>query len=156
MKVFITEHNSTEHMLYNMHVVIHQTIWQGYDIIRRKDYFSNILVWNAELGNEPTFIDFLCCVPFRSRHWSASSGGHRLLDDVRCLVQAGEMVALMGPSGAGKTTLLNRIVGRPIAASLRIRHEPSPTSTVVAKPDHTSRIFLHSLAWLKCNTWLHM
>ena len=43
------------------------------------------------------------------------AGGRKLLDEVNCLVQSGDMVALMGPSGAGKTTLLNSIVGRAIS-----------------------------------------
>ena len=42
------------------------------------------------------------------------AGGRKLLNEVNCVVQAGDMVALMGPSGAGKTTLLNSIVGRTI------------------------------------------
>ena len=37
---------------------------------------------------------------------------------VSCLVQPGDMVALMGPSGAGKTTLLNSMVGRSIMGSV--------------------------------------
>ena len=43
------------------------------------------------------------------------AGGRKLLNEVNCVVQAGDMVALMGPSGAGKTTLLNSIVGRTIS-----------------------------------------
>ncbi|CAE7231514.1 W [Symbiodinium pilosum] len=46
------------------------------------------------------------------------AGGRRLLSDVSCLVQPGDMVALMGPSGAGKTTLLNSLVGRSIMGSI--------------------------------------
>ena len=38
------------------------------------------------------------------------AGGRKLLSEVNCLVQPGDMVALMGPSGAGKTTLLNSMV----------------------------------------------
>ncbi|CAE7484327.1 W [Symbiodinium natans] len=46
------------------------------------------------------------------------AGGRKLLSEVNCLVQPGDMVALMGPSGAGKTTLLNSMVGRSIMGSV--------------------------------------
>mmetsp|Transcript_25943 Transcript_25943/g.72380 ORF Transcript_25943/g.72380 Transcript_25943/m.72380 type:complete len:628 (+) Transcript_25943:127-2010(+) len=41
-----------------------------------------------------------------------------LLEDVNFKVDAGDVVALMGPSGAGKTTLLNRVVGRGITGEV--------------------------------------
>ncbi|WP_459616677.1 ABC transporter ATP-binding protein [Bordetella sp. 2513F-2] len=38
-------------------------------------------------------------------------GGHRVLEDVRCTVQEGEIVGLLGPNGSGKSTLLNIVTG---------------------------------------------
>lgn len=38
-------------------------------------------------------------------------GGHAVLTDYSCAVEAGECVALMGPSGSGKTTLLSAVTG---------------------------------------------
>ncbi len=48
-----------------------------------------------------------------------------ILRDVTFQVDAGEMVALMGPSGVGKTTLLNLIgaLDRPTGGTIRLRGE---------------------------------
>jgi len=53
------------------------------------------------------------------------SNGHRALRDMTLSAQAGEKIAVIGPSGAGKTSLLNLL-----ATSLR------PTSGIVALSGH--------------------
>jgi ABC-type branched-subunit amino acid transport system ATPase component len=42
---------------------------------------------------------------------SLSIGDHRILSDVSCSVDEGEIVGLIGPNGSGKTTLFNVISG---------------------------------------------
>ncbi|MBM3227495.1 ABC transporter ATP-binding protein [Candidatus Peribacteria bacterium] len=44
-------------------------------------------------------------------HISLTIGEHRILSDVSCSVDQGEIVGLIGPNGSGKTTLFNVISG---------------------------------------------
>ncbi len=44
-------------------------------------------------------------------HISLTIGEHRILSDVSCSVDKGEIVGLIGPNGSGKTTLFNVISG---------------------------------------------
>lgn len=44
-------------------------------------------------------------------HLSLSIGEHRILSDVSCSIDQGEIVGLIGPNGSGKTTLFNVISG---------------------------------------------
>jgi heme exporter protein A len=59
-------------------------------------------------------------------------GGRRAVDGVRCVVQAGECLALFGPNGAGKTTTLRLLAGllTPTSGEARIAglRLPAPTA----------------------------
>ncbi len=44
-------------------------------------------------------------------HISLTIGEHRILSDVSCSIDEGEIVGLIGPNGSGKTTLFNVISG---------------------------------------------
>jgi len=56
-------------------------------------------------------------------------GGNPILRGVRLRVEAGRMVALIGPNGSGKTTLLRCLLGlhRPDSGSVRLLDEGPPT-----------------------------
>ena len=41
----------------------------------------------------------------------ADYDGHRVLDNINLILEAGELMVVLGPSGCGKTTLLNLIAG---------------------------------------------
>lgn len=41
----------------------------------------------------------------------ANYDGHRVLDNINLILEAGELMVVLGPSGCGKTTLLNLIAG---------------------------------------------
>ena len=51
---------------------------------------------------------------------SVALGRRRVLSDVSCALNLGELVALVGPNGAGKTTLLRALAGLiPVSGSIR-------------------------------------
>ena len=53
---------------------------------------------------------------------SVAFGPHRVLSELSLQVDAGEVVAVVGPSGAGKTTLLHLLNGMiaPVSGTVRV------------------------------------
>lgn len=66
---------------------------------------------------------------------SRSYGRQRVLDGVQLDVDAGQIVALLGPSGAGKTTLVRLVAGadRPQGGSVRVLDRDMPDIDVLSK-----------------------
>lgn len=62
----------------------------------------------------------------------AYAGGEPVLQDVSLQVNAGEMIAIVGPSGEGKTTLLRLLLGLVSPSEGAVRLEDADTADVLA------------------------
>jgi phosphonate transport system ATP-binding protein len=80
----------------------------------------------------------------RARHPGASAQAAAVLRDVSLTVQAGEQVAVIGPSGAGKTTLLHVAAAslKPLSGSLALDGQDPWAQSVRALQRQRGRLFL--------------
>lgn len=87
-------------------------------------------------------------IDIRSKHYATNPphGEHRVLDDIRFRLHAGEFLAVVGPSGCGKSTLLHILAGLDNDFNGRVAR----LDTTAAKPITLGYVFQNPrlLPWL--------
>lgn len=92
-------------------------------------------------------------------HLNKSFGEHTVLNDVCFSVDAGEVVAVIGPSGMGKSTLLRCLIGLESPDSAEIRIDGQTLLSAENDPDANVKRTLRSrmgMVFQSFNLFLHM